>query len=306
MTRDSSVTLPAFAKINFSLRIRNQRSDGYHNLDTIFQTISLHDTIKITTTENAEIALSCDDRQLPVDSQNLVMRAARALQDLFAVSKGARIRLEKRIPVRAGLGGGSSDAAVTLLTLARFWGTAATRKDLIQIGVRLGADVPFFFTGGMARGTGIGDQLDPLPDSPGKFLLTIKPNAQINTADAYKVFDERCLTTRNSKSILSGSQPTYVFDNKRVPSLENDFEQVILDFEPEIARAKAALMGAGAQAAMLAGSGSAVFGIFDSEDAQRRAIQAIELETGWRVFPCKTIGRDNYRSAFGDLRQILA
>ena len=306
MTRDSSVTLPAFAKINFSLRIRNQRSDGYHNLDTIFQTISLHDTIKITTTENAEIALSCDDRQLPVDSQNLVMRAARALQDLFAVSKGARIRLEKRIPVRAGLGGGSSDAAVTLLTLARFWGTAATRKDLIQIGVRLGADVPFFFTGGMARGTGIGDQLDPLPDSPGKFLLTIKPNAQINTADAYKVFDERCLTTRNSKSILSGSQPTYVFDNKRVPSLENDFEQVILDFEPEIARAKAALMGAGAQAAMLAGSGSAVFGIFDSEDAQRRAIQAIELETGWRVFPCKTIGRDNYRSAFGDLRQLLA
>jgi len=306
MTRDSSVTLPAFAKINFSLRIHNKRSDGYHNLDTIFQTISLHDTIKITTTDNAEIVLSCDDRQLPVDSQNLVMRSAQAFQDRFAVSKGARIQLEKRIPVRAGLGGGSSDAAVTLLALARVWETAATRQDLIQIGVRLGADVPFFFTGGMARGTGIGDQLEPLPDSPGKSLLIIKPNAHINTAEAYKVFDERCLTTRNSKSILSGSQPTYVFDNKSAASLENDFEQVVFDLEPEIARAKAALMGAGAQVAMLAGSGSAVFGIFDSGDAQRRAIQAIELETGWRVFPCKTVGRDNYRNAFGDLRQLLA
>ncbi|HEU5237061.1 MAG TPA: 4-(cytidine 5'-diphospho)-2-C-methyl-D-erythritol kinase [Pyrinomonadaceae bacterium] len=304
MTKDPA--LPAFAKINLSLRIRNRRSDGYHDLDTIFQTINLHDAFKITVTDNSEIALSCDDRQLPVDSENLIVRAARALQDRFSVKKGARIRLEKRIPARAGLGGGSSDAAVTLLALARFWGTAATRQILIEIGAELGADVPFFFTGGMARGTGIGDRVEPLPDMPERSLLIIKPVANINTADAYKVFDERCLTTGNSKSILSGSQPIDVFDNKTLASLNNDFEQVVFELQPEIAMAKAALMGAGAQAAMLAGSGSAVFGIFDSEDAQRRAIQAIELETGWRVFPCKTIGRDNYRNAFGDLRQLLA
>jgi len=304
MTKDPA--LPAFAKINLSLRIRNRRSDGYHDLDTIFQTISLCDTIKIGAVDNSEIALSCDDRQLPVDSENLIVRAARALQDRFSMKKGARIRLEKRIPSRAGLGGGSSDAAVTLLALARFWGTPATRQDLIEIGAELGADVPFFFTGGMARGTGIGERVEPLSDMPERSLLIIKPVANINTADAYKVFDERCLTTGNSKSILSGSQPTDVFDNKTLASLNNDFEQVVFELQPEIAMAKAALMGAGAQAAMLAGSGSAVFGIFDSEDAQRRAIQAIELETGWRVFPCKTVGRDNYRNAFGDLRQLLA
>ena len=304
MTKD--LTVPAFAKINLFLRIRNRRSDGYHDLDTIFQTINLHDAIKITVIDNSEIVLSCDDRQLPVDSENLIVRAARAVQDRFSVKRGARIRLEKRIPVRAGLGGGSSDAAVTLMALARFWGTAATRQDLIEIGAQLGADVPFFFTGGMARGTGIGDRVEPLPDMPERSLLIIKPVTDINSADAYKVFDERCLTSGNSKSILSSSQPTEGFDTKSLASLGNDFEQVVFDLEPEIARAKAALMGAGAQAAVLAGSGSAVFGFFDSEDAQRRAIQAIELETGWRVFPCKTVGRDNYRNAFGDLRQLLA
>jgi len=303
MTTD--LILPAFAKINLSLRIRKRRSDGYHDLDTIFQTISLHDAIKITVTDNSEIVLSCDDRQLPVDSENLIVRAARAFQDRFSVKKGARLRLEKRIPAGAGLGGGSSDAAVTLLAVACVWGTAATRQDLVEIGAQLGADVPFFFTGGMARGTGIGDQVEPLPDMPANSLLIIKPIASITTADAYKVFDERCLTTGNSKSILSGSQPTDGFDTKSLASLGNDFEQVVFDLEPELARAKAALMGAGAQAAMLAGSGSAVFGIFDSEDAQRRAIQAIELETGWRVFPCKMVGRDDYQNAFGELRQLL-
>src|SRR4030095_12460593 len=115
-------------------------------------------------------------------------------------------------------------------------------------------------------------------------LLTIKANANTKTSDAYKALDERSLTTRNSKTILSSSQPTAIFDNGSFGSVENDFEKVILDLEPEIARAKAALMRAGARAALLAGSGSSVFGIFDGEDAQRRAIQAIELETGWRVF----------------------
>jgi 4-diphosphocytidyl-2-C-methyl-D-erythritol kinase len=193
-----------------------------------------------------------------------------------------------------------------LLALVNVWKLSPTREDLLAIGSQLGADVPFFFFGGTARGTGIGDTLVPLRDASEKFLLIIKPNANTSTSHAYKALDERSLTTRNSKTILSSSQPTEHFDNGSFASLENDFEEVILNLEPEIARAKAALMRAGAAAAALAGSGSAVFGIFDSEDAQRRAIQAIELETGWRVFPCKTVGRDDYARAFGVIRQLLA
>ena len=300
---DSDITFPAFAKINLHLRILEKRADGYHNLDTIFQTISLHDTIRVTATEAPEIKLSCDDRNLASDQTNLIVRAAEALRARFAAKKGARIRLEKRIPVQAGLGGGSADAAVTLLALKQLWQLAATRQDLLEIGSQIGADVPFFLFGGTARGTGVGDEVTELRDLPEQFLLVIKPNACVDTSLAYKAFDERCLTTRNSKTILSSSQPKNVFDDGRLVSLENDFGEVVFSLEPEIARAKAALLHTGAQAAMLAGSGSAVFGIFDSEDAQRRAIQAIKLETGWRVFPCKTVGRNEYHRAFSSVSE---
>lgn len=303
---DSHLTVPAFAKINLSLRILGKRADGYHDLDTVFQTISLHDTIEIVATDDSEIVLSCDDRRLAVDETNLIIRAAEGLRSRFATKKGARIRLEKRIPVQAGLGGGSADAAVTLLALAHLWNLNATRQDLLAIGSRLGADVSFFLFGGTARGTGIGDHVTPLPEVSQKFLVIIKPNANTRTSDAYETLDQRSLTTPNSKTILSSSQPTEHFDIGNLASLENDFEAVIFDLEPEIARAKASLVRSGARVAALAGSGAAVFGIFDSEDAQRRAIQAIELETGWRVFPCRTLGRGEYATALGDLNQFLA
>jgi 4-diphosphocytidyl-2-C-methyl-D-erythritol kinase len=302
---NSVLTIPAFAKINLGLRVLGQRADGYHDLDTVFQTVSLHDTIKISATDEAEIVLSCDDRRLAVDETNLVMRAAKSLRARFGTEKGARIRLEKRIPVQAGLGGGSADAAVTLLALAHLWKLSASKHDLLALGSRLGADVAFFLFGGTAHGTGIGDNIVPLPDMSEKFVLIIKPNANTKTSDAFKALDERSLTTPNSKTILSSSQPTEHFVIGRFASLENDFEAVVFDLETEIARAKRALVQSGVQAAALAGSGSAVFGIFDSEDAQRRAIQAIELETGWRVFPCKTVGRAEYARALGDLNQFL-
>lgn len=283
-----------------------KRADGYHELDTIFQSISLHDTIAFSVTRHSEIRFSCDDRSLPTDAHNLVMRAAGALRNRFSTTKGAHIRLVKRTPTHAGLGGGSSDAAATLVGLARLWDVRISREELCEIGSSLGADVPFFFYGGTARGTGIGDCIEPLSDAPAKFLLIIKPNANTSTAEAYKILDERGLTSPNSKTILSRSDAKEFFDNQDSASLQNDFEAVALAQSPEIARAKNALLTAGASAAMLAGSGSAVFGIFDSEDAQRRAIQAIEIETGWRVFPCKTVGRNDYRSALGDLSRVLA
>ena len=302
---DRSFILPAFAKINLNLRVLGKRVDGYHDLDTIFQTISLHDTIRIVATDNSEIILSCDSRELPADEDNLVVRAARALKDRFHTNKGARMRLQKRIPTQAGLGGGSADAAVTLIALANAWELNLTREELIGLAAEIGADVPFFWWGGTARGTGIGNNIESLPDVPEKFLLIIKPNANIGTADAYKSLDERSLTTRNSKSILFSSSSAEIFGNSGFDGLHNDFEEIALEFEPELLRAKDALLNVGARAAMLAGSGSAIFGVFDSENAQRRAIQAIELETGWRVFPCKTVARDQYRNAMGASGEFL-
>jgi len=313
LSLDKSVTpqflnVPAFAKINLSLHVLSKRANGYHELDTVFQTVSLHDTLQLFATDNPDITLSCDDRRLPIDEGNLVRRAADALRQRFKTSRGARIRLEKRIPTQAGLGGGSSNAAITLIALNHLWELNATRQDLLAIAAQIGADVPFFLFGGTARGKGVGAEIAPLTDADPKFLLIIKPNAQVNTADAYKFLDERSLTLPNSKFILSGSRLTEIFDNAGFNALHNDFEEIAFELVPEISRANSALINAGAGSALLAGSGSAVFGVFDSEDAQRRAIQAIELETGWRVFPCKTVGRDEYqrRAAFaGDLRSEI-
>jgi 4-diphosphocytidyl-2-C-methyl-D-erythritol kinase len=293
--------LPAFAKINLHLRVLERRKDGYHNLDTVFQTISLHDTISISLVDGPHVVLSSNDRLLRGDENNLVIRAVRLLQSRYAAGKGAHLRLDKRIPMQAGLGGGSSDAAVTLIGLAHLWEINIPRAELIALGSILGADVSFFFYGGRARATGLGDCVESVDDAPEQFLLVIKPNANISTAEAYKALDERSLTSPDAKTILSTSSQTADSDKIDSANFINDFEAVVFDLEPEIRRAKNALLKAGAGTALLAGSGSGVFGVFDSEDAQRRAIQAIELEAGWRVFPCRTVARRECRDAFGDL-----
>ena len=290
------ITLPAFAKINLGLRVGGRRPDGYHELETIFQTVSLHDTIEITTANDSNIIFCADDRSLPADDNNLVVRAARALKERTASTFGVRLRLQKRIPTHAGLGGGSSNAAVTLIGLMRLWKLNLGRPELLEIAATLGADVPFFLYGGAALGRGVGDQIEALADTPETYLLIIKPNANVSTVAAYKALDERSLTTQNSKTILLTSEAKGL-DTPNFASLQNDFEAVAVNLEPEIERAKIALHQAGARYTSLTGSGSAVFGVVDGPDAQRRAIQTIELETGWRVFPCKTVARGEYQAA---------
>lgn len=301
----TTLTLHAFAKINLSLRVIGKRSDGYHEIRTVFQTIGLHDSLSFAATDTPHIILSCDDRRVPPGAENVVCRAARALQQRVGSTQGAYIRLEKKIPTEAGLGGGSSDAAATLVALSYLWRTKATEDDLREVAVGVGADVPFFLKGGAALGRGIGTELAELADGTDKFLLVLKPNAGISTAAAYRALNARSLTTAEAKTILSSSQGNEFFDNLDSEVLQNDFEAAIFGLEPEIKRAKTALIKAGARAALLAGSGSAVFGVFDNSDAQERAIQVIELEAGWRVFPCKTIGRSLYQSAMGAAGEIL-
>lgn len=302
----SSLSIPSFAKINWDLHILGKRPDGYHEVRTLLQTISLHDDIHFEASGDGGISLSCDDPDIPTDEQNIIVRAAAALKDRYKVDRGARIWLEKRIPTRGGLGGASSNAAVSLLALAHLWNVNATAPVLVEIAASLGADVPFFLLGGCALATGIGATVSPLSDKADRdvrHLIVITPNAGVSTAEAYAAANSPALTTTNTDPILfsslneanSGfSQPWPLQE-----SLKNDFESVIFDIEPEIRRTKETLLQAGALGALLAGSGSSVFGIFADREDQQRAIDEIRVEAGWRIFPCVTVSRNEYLRAVG-------
>lgn len=299
------LSIPAFAKINWSLRVLGKRANGYHEIETVLQTISVHDTLTFSATDDHEIRLTCDDRSIPSGDTNLVWRAAAALRERYAINQGVKIRLVKRIPSEAGLGGGSSDAAVTLIALAQLWKIEPSAIDLGRIAENLGSDVPFFFCGGRALATGRGELVKPLDDAREQHLLIIKPNASVATVNAYNALNSSALTSSDAKPILLRSQASDDSASFDLNALHNDFEAVIFQLEPEIERAKNALLKSGARLAMLCGSGAAVSGIFENEDAQERAIQAIELETGWRAFPCKTVGRSDYRRAMSPVGGLL-
>ena len=285
-------TLPSFAKINWFLRVLGKRPDGYHEVVTGLQTISLHDELSFSA--DRSISLTCDDPEVPADNSNLIFRAAQALQKALQSTSGAKIRVTKRIPAKGGLGGASSNAAVTLLTLNRVWQASLSLDELTEIASSLGADVPFFLSGGRCAATGTGTTLTPLPDGPKRYLIVITPNARISTAEAYASLKAASLTTSNSDSILSSSLADLDSADSRQWPLRNDFERVIFEIEPEIERAKLALLDAGARGALLAGSGSSVFGVFESEAARDRALENLRCEAGWKVFPCETLAREEY------------
>jgi 4-diphosphocytidyl-2-C-methyl-D-erythritol kinase len=282
--------LPSFAKINWTLRILGKRPDGYHEVVTVLQSISLCDEITFELRDDDVVSLTCDDPTIPVDDSNLIVKAAKALPG----RTGVNVHLTKKIPAKGGLGGASSNAAVTLLALNQLWDLQFNVTDLLRIASGLGADVPFFLIGGCAEGRGIGTDLYPLADGPQQQLLVVTPNATVSTAVAYA-----SLTTSNSASILSSSFAGPVSVDSGQWSLHNDFEDVIFEIEPEIERAKMALLDGGARGALLAGSGSSVFGIFDDEAARDLAVGNLRRENGWRVFPCHTLSRSEYLQAMG-------
>jgi len=303
---DDRFTLPAFAKINLHLRVLGRREDGYHEIETVFQTITLHDRLTFEPLADGRIELSCDTAEVPSDESNLVRRAAHALRERSGVRAGARIKLEKNIPAQAGLGGGSADAAVALLGLARLWTLAPGRAELVELGARLGADVPFFLTGGTALGTGTGASVTPLEDAPTRHLVVVTPGVKVSTADAYKALDAPALTKAESAANLSVSRAESGFSGSDREAMRNDFEAVVFRLHPEIGRAREALLEAGASAALLSGSGSGVFGFFDSKGEAERARRALGPRAGWRAFACATLSRAEYLRALGRCAGLLS
>lgn len=291
----TSLKFPSFAKINWFLRILGKRPDGYHELITALQTVSLHDDLIFDVRNDGEIILVCEDPEIPRDKSNLIVKAAFALQQHLQCRLGADIKLTKRIPTKAGLGGASSNAAITLLALNSLWqGRPLPPDNLLQICSELGADVPFFLVGGECIATGTGTELSPRSDGPKRHLIIVTPNAKVSTANAYASLNAASLTTSESASILSSSLADLNSADSRQWPLRNDFERVIFEIEPEIERAKIALLEAGARGALLAGSGSSVFGVFDDVAARDSAVDNLKCEVGWKIFPCHTLSRDEY------------
>jgi 4-diphosphocytidyl-2-C-methyl-D-erythritol kinase len=293
----TSLKLPSFAKINWYLRILGKRPDGYHELITVLQTVSLHDDLVFHLREDDEIRLVCNNPEIPTDDSNLIIKAALALQEHLQCRLGVDIQLTKRIPIQAGLGGASSNASITLVALNILWDGRTTTRDFLRMSSDLGADVPFFLAGGRCIATGTGTKLKPLPGSPKQHLIVITPNARVFTAKAYRSLNAASLTTSDSVSILSSSLADVFSADSRQWPLRNDFERVIFEIEPEIERVKIALLEAGARGALLAGSGSSVFGVFEDEAARDRALENLRSEAGWKVFSCHTVSREEYFGA---------
>lgn len=299
------ITIPAFAKINLGLRVHGRREDGYHEISTIFQTVSLHDTLTFRHAPGEQLELLCTDFAIPADESNLVLRAAVALRGRYGVRRGACVELSKVIPAGGGLGGGSADAAVTLAALASLWGLEADVSGLAEIGARLGADVPFFLSGGTALGTGTGAEIRPLADAPKMHLLVVTPVVRVSTAEAYRALGAPALTKAGAVANLSVSRTEADFPDSLCDVWSNDFEAVVVRLYPEIGRAREALKRAGANRALLSGSGSSVFGVFESKGDAERARASLGPEAGWQVFACETLTRAEYLAALGPGAAVL-
>lgn len=287
--------LPSFAKINLGLRILGKRSDGYHDLCTIFQTISLHDTI--TFDEADELTLTANLRYLPMDERNLIIKAGHRLMELTGVKRGAVVYLEKQIPSPGGLGGGSSNAAVAMLAFNKLWELGLSIEELHSIGTELGSDVPFFLYGGTAIGTGRGTEIEPINDLALENIVLVAPHVRVSTRDAFARLGVERLTSANSADILLNCRFEAKQGDTSTLSLLNDFEKRVFGAHPEIGRAKNKLLELGAAKAAMSGSGSSVYGFFDNKETRQTALKALDDEVNWRSFAVAAISRSNYREA---------
>lgn len=291
---EENFILPSFAKINWFLQVVGKRTDGYHELCTLFQTVSLCDEISFSVSD--KLILTCNDEKIPTDESNLIIKAANVLRENFQIKTGAEIHLEKKIPAPGGLGGGSSNAAVALLGLSKLWKLKVEIENLVKIGEKLGADVPFFFLGGTCLGTGSGTDLLPIKDLEEKCLLIVTPNIDVSTREAFARLNAPRLTNFSAKSILKICRNEAESFNTRQNELKNDFEKTVFEVEPEIKRIKEKLLDSGAIRALMSGSGASVFGVFEKEETRQATQKALQKEEkDWRQFAVATVSRREYR-----------
>ena len=273
------------AKINLRLEILKKRKDGYHELRTVFQKIDLHDTIHFFLKEEKGISIVTDHPDLPVGKSNLVYRAAESILERSDYRGGVHIEIKKKIPLGAGLGGGSSNAAATLKVLNHLLKVDLSQKDLMGMGLRIGTDVPFFFLEGAAIGSGIGERLKDI-ELPGLWYILIYPNFQVSTRWAYQnfVLTKRRFHINLQRFLRTPEGISHI--------LRNDLEEVVSGQYPQIAVMKKLLLDIGALGALMTGSGPTVFGVFSKEEgalAACRKVKKMVRGKGWIVLNAHSI-----------------
>lgn len=269
-------TVSAPAKVNLTLDVVGKRPDGYHDVAMLLVRLSLHDKVTVALTDSARVAVACPGLDLAAGEENIAARAARLFFEHTGCRTGVDIRIDKRIPAAAGLGGGSSDAAAVLLALNDLLAAGLSRAELQSLGVRLGADVPFFLCGEMAAwATGIGERLEPWRGLPPCWLVLVNPGFAVSTAWAYQTLR----LTHPPRTTKIPRFPERVAD--LVPLLHNDLEAVTSARHPEIAGIKARLLAAGALGALMSGSGPTVFGLFAGQAEAESAAAQLADGTGW-------------------------
>ena len=289
MSETRRVRVRALAKINLDLRVLAKRPDQFHELRTVFQTVSLADTLEIDFTPGRKTAVVlADDAGIP---DNLVLRAAALVMETAGAKGRVEMRLKKKIPAGAGLGGGSSDAAAVLLALPVLTGRRLELSQLAELGGRLGSDVPFFLLGGAAVGLGRGTELYPLPDLPARPGVLLAPGVHVSTAEAYRRLSPRLTTKLQENKIVSFQSHVWDLDCGRRAG--NDFEDVVFEQHPRLAALKRRLVRAGADPAMMTGSGSALFGMFHTREEVSRAMKSLGDE---KAIPITLVSRARYRS----------
>ena len=291
-----ALSIKAFAKINWTLDVLFRRDDGFHEIRTIYQTISLSDLIGLKPASSG-IEVICDDPRIPTDESNLVHKAALAVLSEANTNQGVRIEIEKRIPPGAGLGGGSSDAAAVLTGLPHLLGVKIDESRLFQIAARLGSDVPFFLLGGTCLGIGRGEEIYPLEEVRADYLVLTNPGFEVSTPAAYAKLN------RLTSSEVALSIPFTLLAAKGIGELSlaarNDFEEVVLAVHPEIGELKRVLLNLGARHALMSGSGGTVFGVFDNPKSSEAAAAALR-ERGFWSASASTIARSEYRNRSAD------
>lgn len=287
-----TVSVRAHAKINLDLRVLGTRPDGFHELRTVFQAISLHDTIECVPA-SGPLVIECDTAGVPLDASNLVWKAAQTLWSAarrLGQVRDVRIRLHKRIPLQAGLGGGSADAAAALVALAHLWRLPVRPGQMTDLAATLGADVPFFLAGGTALGLGKGDEVYPLADLPRHWVVLLVPGFGVSSRDAYHWYDDE---REHARALPPDPQHVPGPWPSRAAQMINDLEAPIARHHPEIDQMKTALRRAGALAAAMTGSGSTVFGLFQRRHDALAAVERLS-GTGWRVLLTESLGRGEY------------
>ncbi len=270
-------TRNASGKVNLGLHVLRRRTDGYHDLETVFYRIRWSDTVHARPA--TEYVLTCTDVTLPTDEANLVTKAAQALAARYGVPCRASLRLEKRLPVGSGLGGGSSDAAATLRLLAEFWQLDVSERTLRELALEIGSDVPFFLGAPLAYATGRGEVLRPLEGYRFPFALVVAvPPVQVSTAWAYGRISPNNDDRPNLRAVVESNDLS-----RWRGELANDFEAVVLEAHPILRQARHLMLDQGAGYASLSGTGAAVYGVFEDPGLAWRAREAA-VRRGWRVW----------------------